>query len=59
MKKTIIPYIIVVVSCILLLLNIYNLDFDNLDQSSFYGIISNILLMTFGGYLIFQSKKNA
>ncbi len=58
MKKTIIPYIIVVVSCILLLLNIYNLDFDNLDQSSFYGIISNILLMTFGGYLIFQSKKN-
>lgn len=58
MKKTIIPYIIVVVSCILLLLNIYNLDFDNLGQSSFYGIISNILLMIFGGYLIFQSKKN-
>jgi len=59
MKKIIIPYIITIVSFILLIVNISKLDFDNLNQNSFYGIISNVLLMIFGIYLIYQSKKNA
>ena len=58
MNKNIIPYIITIVSFILLIANIYNLDLDNLKVSSFYGIISNVLLMGFGVYLIYNAKKN-
>jgi hypothetical protein len=58
MKKKIIPYIIIIISFILLAVNVYQLDFNNLTQNSFYGIISNIFLMVLGIYLIYQSKKN-
>ena len=58
MNKIIIPYIIAIVSFILLLVNIYKLDFDNLTSNSFYGIISNVLLLVFGIYLIYNTKQN-
>ncbi|MCK5814347.1 MAG: hypothetical protein KAH07_00215 [Flavobacteriaceae bacterium] len=58
MNKTVIPYIITIMSFILLLASIYNLDFDNLKTSSFYGIIFNVFLMGFGVYLIYNTKKN-
>ena len=59
MLKKIVSYIIVIVSLILLVLNIYKLDFDNLNSGSYNGIISNTLLLTIGIYLIFSSKNNA
>ena len=58
MNKKVIPYIIVIVSFILLIINVYNLDFSNLNQNSFYGIISNTFLMVFGLYLIYQIRKD-
>lgn len=58
MNKKVIPYIIVIVSFILLIINVYNLDFSNLNQNSFYGIISNTFLMAFGLYLIYQIRKD-
>jgi|TARA_B110000305_G_C19444513_1_gene643956 hypothetical protein len=58
MKKKIIPYIIIIISFILFAVNVYQLDFNNLNQNSFYGIISNIFLIVLGIYLIYQSKKN-
>ena len=38
-------YFLLVVSSILLILNIYNLDFDNLRNGNYWGIVSNLLLM--------------
>ncbi len=38
-------YILMLVGLILLILNITELDFSNLQKESFFGIISNVLLI--------------
>jgi len=45
MKKITGAYIILVLSLLLLIWNVYQLDFDNLKNGPFSGIVSNILLM--------------
>ena len=45
MKKLKLAYFLLILSTILLILNIYNLDFSNLQNGNYWGIISNLLLM--------------
>ena len=45
MKKLYSVYFVIVVSSILLIINIYELDFDHLDMGSYAGIIGNVLLI--------------
>ena len=45
MKKITGAYIILVLSLLLLIWNVYQLDFDNLKNGPYSGIVSNILLM--------------
>lgn len=45
MNKLKLAYSLLIASCILLIINLYRLDFDNLLKENYYGIISNILLM--------------
>ena len=47
MKKINFAYLILIAGLILLILNIFNLDFENFKQGPFFGIISNILLIIF------------
>jgi hypothetical protein len=58
MKKLKLAYFLLVASTILLILNIYNLDFNNLQNGNYWGIVSNLLLM-FGMIVnIRDLKKN-
>ena len=58
MKKIQLAYFLLIASTILLILNIYNLDFNNLQNGNYWGIVSNLLLM-FGMIVnIRDSKKN-
>lgn len=45
MNKLKLAYFLLFASLILLILNIYQLDFNNLQKGSYWGIISNLLLM--------------
>lgn len=58
MKKIQLAYFLLIASTILLILNIYNLDFNNLQNGNYWGIVSNLLLM-FGMIVnIRDFKKN-
>jgi hypothetical protein len=58
MKKIQLAYFLLIASTILLILNIYNLDFNNLQNGNYWGIVSNLLLM-FGMIVnIRDLKKN-
>jgi hypothetical protein len=45
MNKLKLAYLLLIVSIILLAINIYNLDFKNLQNGNYWGIVSNLLLM--------------
>lgn len=45
MKKVQYVYLILIAGIILLLLNIYNLDFKNLRNGNYWGIVSNLFLI--------------
>jgi glucan phosphoethanolaminetransferase (alkaline phosphatase superfamily) len=45
MNKLKLAYLLLFLSIILLVINIYNLDFNNLQNGNYWGIISNLLLM--------------
>jgi len=45
MNKLYILYFAIIVSSILLIVNVSELDFDNLQNGSYTGIIGNILLI--------------
>jgi hypothetical protein len=45
MNKLKLAYLLLIVSIILLVINIYNLDFKNLQNGNYWGIVSNLLLM--------------
>jgi hypothetical protein len=45
MNKLKLAYFLLFASLILMILNIYGLDFNNLQKGNYWGIISNLLLM--------------
>lgn len=45
MNKLKLAYFLLILFSILLILNIYNLDFKNLQNGNYWGIISNLLLI--------------
>jgi hypothetical protein len=45
MNKLKLAYLLLIVSIILLVINTYNLDFKNLQNGNYWGIVSNLLLM--------------
>jgi hypothetical protein len=45
MNKLKLAYLLLIASAILLVINIYGLDFKNLQNGNYSGIISNLLLM--------------
>jgi hypothetical protein len=45
MNKLKLAYFLLIASAILLVINIYNLDFQNLRNGNYWGIVSNLLLM--------------
>jgi len=45
MKKITGAYIVLILSFVLLIWNVYQLDFDNLKNGPYSGIFSNVLLM--------------
>ena len=45
MNKLKLAYLLLIASAILLIINIYNLDFKNLQNGNYWGIASNLLLM--------------
>ena len=59
MKKIILAYFLLFTSLILLILNIYSLDYNNLQKGNYWGIISNLLLMFGMAVNIRDLKKGA
>jgi hypothetical protein len=45
MSKLKLAYFLLVGSTLMLIINIYNLDFNDLKNGNYFGIISNILLI--------------
>ncbi len=45
MNKLKLAYFLLIASTILLIINIYNLDYENLQNGNYWGIVSNLLLM--------------
>ena len=45
-KKILVAIVFLITGLILLVINLYNLDFDNLKEGKYAGIISNIVLMS-------------
>ncbi|PIB32275.1 hypothetical protein BFP78_10535 [Gaetbulibacter sp. 5U11] len=45
MKRFYFTYFIIIAATVLLIVNIYNLDFNNINNGPFSGIISNILII--------------
>ena len=45
MNKLKLAYFLLIASAILLIINIYNLDFMNSQNGNYWGIVSNLLLM--------------
>ena len=45
MNKLKLAYFLIIVSVILLVINISQLDFNNLDKGNYFGILSNLLLI--------------
>jgi len=56
-KKNIILYLVILASFILLILNINRLDFNDLSNGKYSGIISNILLIIAMTVVIQENRK--
>lgn len=52
-----IPLILIIISIIFLVINLSELDFGNLKDNSYTGIISNILLITAMILLLITNNK--
>lgn len=59
MKNITIAYIILVASALLLVLNVSRLDFEHFSNNSFWGIISNCLIMIAMFFRIREIKKKS
>jgi len=57
MKKIYFIYFIIIASIVLMIYNIFELDFDNLEKGPFAGIVSNILLILAMLFTIRDVKK--
>jgi len=57
MNKLKLAYFLLIASSILLIINICNLDFKNLQNGNYWGIVSNLLLM-FGMIVNIRDLKN-
>ncbi len=57
MNKLKFAYLLIIGSLILLIINVYNLDFDNLKKENYWGIVSNLLLVV-GMTLTIKGIKN-
>ena len=59
MKNTqdILLYMVIIASIVLLILNISRLDFNNLSNGKYAGIISNILLIIAMSFVISGNRK--
>lgn len=57
MRKFYFLYFIIIASIILMIYNISELDFDNLQKGPFTGIISNVLLILSMIFTIRELKK--
>jgi hypothetical protein len=58
MNRIKIAYFLIFASLILLVLNILELDFENLKENKYSGIVSNILLIIAMTLTIYNKKKN-
>lgn len=58
MNRIKIAYFLIFASLILLVLNILELDFKNLKENKYSGIVSNILLIIAMTLIIYNKKKN-
>jgi len=56
-KKDIVLYLVILASVILLILNINRLDFNDLSNGKYSGIISNILLIIAMSFVIRENRK--
>lgn len=57
MNKLKLAYFLLIASSILLIINILNFDFNNLQNGNYWGIVSNLLLM-FGMIVNIRDLKN-
>ena len=57
-RKDFIFYLVIIASFILLILNISRLDFYDLSNGKYSGIISNILLIILMIYVIRKNRKD-
>jgi hypothetical protein len=58
MNRLKIAYFLIFASLILLVLNLLELDFENLKENKYSGIVSNILLIIAMTLTIYNKKKN-
>ncbi len=58
MNRIKIAYFLIFASLILLVLNLLELDFENLKENKYSGIVSNILLIIAMTLTIYNKKKN-
>jgi len=58
MKRINAAYLILIVSFLLMISNIINLDFNDLSKNNYSGIVSNILLIASMIFTIRDLKKN-
>ncbi|SHI84151.1 hypothetical protein [Flavobacterium terrae] len=57
MKRINAAYLILIVSFLLMIINIINLDFNDLSKNNYSGIVSNILLIASMIFTIRDLKK--
>ena len=57
MKKNYLVYFTIIASIVLMIYNISELDFDNLEKGPFAGIVSNVLLILAMLFTIRDVKK--
>lgn len=58
MNKLKFAYLLLIIGSVLLVVNIYNLDFNQLKNENYWGIISNLLLIIGMIVTIRDVKKN-
>lgn len=58
MNKLKFAYLLLIIGSVLLVVNIYNLDFNQLKNENYWGIVSNLLLIIGMIVTIRDVKKN-
>ncbi len=57
MKKIYLIYLVIIISIVLMIYNISELDFNNLKKGPFFGIVSNVLLILGMIFIMRDVKK--